>query len=53
SYNVDVLTTPEPIDSKDQLDPKKYGLIVEAGIRKGLLLPDIKGVLQGGDRGWG
>ena len=44
SYNVDVLTTPEPIDSKDQLDPKKYGVIVEAGIRKGLLLPDLEGV---------
>jgi len=44
SYNVDVLTTPEPIASKDQLDPKKYGVIVEAGIRKGLLLPDLEGV---------
>jgi len=44
SYNVDVLTTPEPIASKDQLDPKKYGVIVEAGIRKGLLLPDLEEV---------
>ena len=43
-YNVDVLTKPEPIDSKDQLDPKKYGLIVECGTRKGLLLPDLEGV---------
>lgn len=44
SYNVDVLTTPEPIDSEGQLDPKRYGVIVEAGMRKGLLLPDLEGV---------
>jgi len=43
-YKVDVLTKPEPIDSKDQLDPKKYGVIVEAGWRRGLLLPDLEGV---------
>jgi len=44
TYNVDVLTKPEPIDSQDQLDPKKYGVIVEAGWRRGLLLPDLEGV---------
>ena len=44
SYSVDVLTTPEPIASQDQLDPKKYGVIVECGIRRGLLLPDLEGV---------
>jgi len=44
SYSVDVLTKPEPIPSKDQLDPKRYGVIVEAGFRKGLLLPDLEGV---------
>ena len=43
-YSVDVLTTPEPIASKDQLDPKRYGVIVESGYRRGLLLPDLKGV---------
>ena len=43
-YSVDVLTKPEPIQSKDQLDPKRYGVIVEAGGRKGLLLPDLEGV---------
>ena len=43
-YSVDVLTTPQPIPSKDQLDPKKYGVIVECGLRKGLLLPDLEGV---------
>jgi AmmeMemoRadiSam system protein A len=43
-YSVDVLTTPEPIDDISQLDPKKYGVIVEAGWRRGLLLPDLEGV---------
>jgi AmmeMemoRadiSam system protein A len=43
-YSVDVLTTPEPVKDKDQLDPKRYGVIVEAGGRKGLLLPDLEGV---------
>ena len=44
SYSVDVLTKPEPIESQDQLDPKRYGVIVEAGWRRGLLLPDLEGV---------
>jgi len=44
SYSVDVLTAPEPIPNKDQLDPKRYGVIVEAGWRRGLLLPDLEGV---------
>ncbi len=43
-YTVDVLTHPEPVASKDELDPKKYGVIVEAGYRRGLLLPDLEGV---------
>ncbi|MDD5590548.1 MAG: AmmeMemoRadiSam system protein B [Dehalococcoidales bacterium] len=43
-YNVDVLTTPEPVESKDQLNPKEYGVIVESGFRRGLLLPDLEGV---------
>ncbi len=43
-YNVDVLTPPEPIESEDQLDPNKYGCIVECDLRRGLLLPDLEGV---------
>jgi len=43
-YSVDILTSPEPVESKAQLDPKKYGVIVEAGYRRGLLLPDLEGV---------
>jgi AMMECR1 domain-containing protein len=41
---VDVLTSPERIESQDKLDPKKYGAIVECGWRQGLLLPDLEGV---------
>jgi len=43
-YSVDVLTAPKPVESKDQLDPKKYGVIVECGMRRGILLPDLEGV---------
>lgn len=42
---VDVLSEPEPIDSPDELDPKKYGVIVSASNgRRGLLLPALEGV---------
>lgn len=43
-YSVDVLTEPEKIAGPEGLDPKRYGVIVKCGIRKGLLLPDIEGV---------
>lgn len=43
-YDVDVLTRPEPIASEDALDVKRYGVIVESGTRRGLLLPDLAGV---------
>ena len=42
--NVDVLQEPEEIDNKNQLDIKKYGVIVSSGYKKGLLLPDIPGI---------
>jgi AmmeMemoRadiSam system protein A len=42
--NVDVLTAPEEISSKSELDVKKYGVIVSKGSRRGLLLPDLDGV---------
>jgi AMMECR1 domain-containing protein len=41
---VDVLSTPEKIESKDQLDVKRYGVIVQSGYKRGLLLPDLDGV---------
>jgi len=42
--SVDVLTEPEAISGSEQLDPKKYGAIVQRGARRGLLLPDLEGV---------
>lgn len=43
--NVDVLGEPEDIVSADQLDVKRYGVIVSGkGGRRGLLLPDLDGV---------
>ncbi|WP_094607397.1 hypothetical protein SPSIL_004680 [Sporomusa silvacetica DSM 10669] len=42
--SVDVLETPEQIDSIDDLEPKTYGVIVRNGHRSGLLLPDLEGV---------
>lgn len=43
-YSVDILKDPEPVRSLDELDPKKYGVIVRKGNRTGLLLPDLEGV---------
>lgn len=44
---VDVLGEPEPVTSLDDLDPKRYGLIVESEghpKKRGLLLPDLEGI---------
>jgi MEMO1 family protein len=42
--SVDILGASEPVASSLELDPKKYGVIVTAGARRGLLLPDLDGV---------
>jgi len=48
---VDVLSEPEPIDSPDQLDPQKYGVIVSTSDgRKGLLLPSLEGIDSVGEQ---
>jgi AmmeMemoRadiSam system protein A len=43
---VDVLSTPEPVSGPQELDPRRYGVIVQAeqGWRRGLLLPDLEGI---------
>ena len=43
-YSVDLLSTPEKVDHMNELDPKKYGVIVASHGRRGLLLPDLEGV---------
>lgn len=42
-YSVDVLGVPEPCTPTD-LDPSRYGVIVQKGRKRGLLLPDLSGV---------
>jgi AmmeMemoRadiSam system protein A len=42
--SVDILSEPEEIHDIGELDPKKYGVIVESGWKRGLLLPDLEGV---------
>ena len=44
TYSVDVLGEAEPISDMSQLDVRRYGVIVERGGRRGLLLPDLAGV---------
>lgn len=43
-YSVDVLGKAEGISSKKELDPKRYGVIVTKGYRRGLLLPNLEGI---------
>lgn len=42
--SVDVLSPNKTIASVEDLDVKKYGIIVESGNRRGLLLPNLDGV---------
>ena len=43
-YSVDVLGEPERIFDTKDLDVKKFGVIVENGGRRGVLLPDLEGI---------
>lgn len=42
--SVDVLSPLEDVLDRNDLDPKKYGIVVSAGPRRGVLLPDLEGV---------
>ncbi len=42
--SVDILSAAEPIASIKELDPVQYGVIVQRGSRRGLLLPNLEGV---------
>lgn len=42
--SVDVLGDSERIDSPEELDVKRYGVIVTSGMRRGLLLPNLEGI---------
>lgn len=42
--SVDILGEPEPVKGFDELDPKRFGVIVRKGSRSGVLLPDLEGI---------
>jgi len=44
NYKVDVLSEAEPIPDASHLDVKRYGVIVSAGMQRGLLLPNLDGI---------
>jgi len=44
TYSVDVLSPAERVSGPEELDPRRYGVIVQSGRRRGLLLPDLPGV---------
>jgi AmmeMemoRadiSam system protein A len=44
SCTVDFLGQAEPVSGMDELDAKRFGVIVSKGFRRGLLLPDLEGV---------
>ncbi len=41
---MDVLGVPVAVGNPEELDPKRFGVIVEKDGRKGVLLPDLEGV---------
>ncbi len=44
TFSVDVLTLPEKVSGPSELNPSKYGVVVQRGNRRGLLLPDLEGI---------
>lgn len=44
SISVDVLKKKELVETIEDLDPKRYGVVVEHQGKRGLLLPDLEGV---------
>ncbi|EFC91657.1 AMMECR1 domain protein [Dethiosulfovibrio peptidovorans DSM 11002] len=44
TISVDILSEPERVTDKEQLNPRIYGVIVSKGSRRGVLLPDLEGV---------
>ncbi|QRN86222.1 AmmeMemoRadiSam system protein A [Clostridia bacterium] len=44
TYSVDILSETEPVASVEELDVKRYGVIVSSAWRRGVLLPCLEGV---------
>jgi AmmeMemoRadiSam system protein A len=45
TLEISVLDLPEPVSSRAELDPEEFGVVVSAGARRGVLLPEIAGVV--------
>ena len=44
SVSVSVMGEPEDVEDWNALDPHRYGVIAEKGLRRGLLLPNLTGI---------
>lgn len=44
TITVYLLDPPETVADLNQLDPRRYGILIESGQRRGLLLPDLAGI---------
>ena len=44
TLSIDLLSPPEPVQSSGELDPARFGLVLRAGEKCGVLLPDLPGV---------
>lgn len=42
--SVDVIHMPEVVEDVSDLDPKKYGIIITSGYKRGVLLPDLESI---------
>jgi len=43
-FEVSVMKPPEPIEGPEDLDPRRFGVIMACGARRGVLLPEIDGI---------
>ena len=44
SYSIDVIRPLEKVSTREELDPRIYGLVVRSKGKQGVLLPDLEGV---------
>jgi MEMO1 family protein len=49
-FEISLLSPPEPVAHIDALDPERYGIVVSAGARRGVLLPDVRGIADRHDQ---
>ena len=43
-FTADILDIPEDVEEASELDPSIYGLIVEQGVHRSVLLPNLPGI---------